>query len=450
MRALLLLFFATGLLAQDFDPQTLVLKNHQLSKEFLAPPQSLVAFRTGLGRYRQLLNWNEGMLQKLDQTEIENKERGQFKLESFTTLLGVSVSGTLGVVNFGGQARTSLFWKKYPEQTTDANVSESELEEDASEFDLYGNENDLKDYFERILNQVLAQESIIDLSTHKIDHGSVWGEFKRMLKVAREIDRHELIDWDVRDLGFEIGVGVKVQPGVVLVSLGGDLRLRFQWSHKLKYLVLRPREKRVLFASRKRQDFLKQTAALEKTGYHLAQLRLGLTADAKGDVAVAELSGLASVYVWLVPKFLAPPEQSTAREIALIKGTHWNRVLKKIIKKSASLTKRAARINSRKKPGDWGVSRVKVFASAGVGASAGVLSVTGTPNIEVDFDHQAWSKKTIVTGESHLGNWNRQDYAMESGWQFSTLRVRTRFRAGVAVPWLAELSFRPMVEFFFK
>lgn len=439
LRFFALLFVATIIQvvsATDFDPQSLQLADNKNSIEVLSPANSLAAFRTGFKSYRKILQWNKDFLKNLETVESETPktEKEKYYLKGFTTLLGVSVSGTLGILNFAGQARTALFWERFPEEVDDLNKVENKPElPRLGQLELYATESEQRESFAELVKETLAQEDLAQ--ENRIGDEALWQEFKRIKKVALELDRYELVDWTITDLAFEIGFGVKLEPGVALLTVGGDFRLRFQWTKSQDYLALGKKIKRNLFDAHKQKDLAREMRKINSTGYSLTEMRLGIILTSKGDLGLAELSGLASVFIWVAPR----REMIEQQYPALISGKHWNRALKKVLRKSGGITKRSGKREKSKEHAKWGIKRIKVRASVGAGANVGVLSVLGLPNVEMIYDHEAWKKTQVQFPAEN-----------ESGWDFSQIRLRTRLRAGVAVPWLASLSLRPMLEFFYR
>ncbi|MGZ3774777.1 MAG: hypothetical protein ACXVCY_13210 [Pseudobdellovibrionaceae bacterium] len=232
-------------------------------------------------------------------------------LESFTTELSVVSSGLIGVLTGKGTATALAYWRRAAEKTAaPKNFAENENDSVPTlAAENISDDSSLKKEMEPIIKSALATGKIKDEGSFRRNMESAAVDFYNLVT---GLEQTQDLKWFVSGFRVEFSVSASgtLTPAVPITSVGGDVRVRFDWkrlAHKnqsAKFAFSKTQNKLQLslqdLVTNLAQDF---GAAFDEDsqmkGFKPYLLRIGLGFTASGTVGVAKSSASAVAYLTL-------------------------------------------------------------------------------------------------------------------------------------------------------
>jgi hypothetical protein len=251
------------------------------------------------------------------------------------------------------------------------------------------------------------------------------------------------------------------------VKAGGDLRLRFEWAPvpgatKINKGIPSKTQKQMKELLEKMGpllvDAMDEEYSTNKSNFHdkykLKEFKLAVSTSIEGDLGFTKGSQGIAAHVYFKPvahKESAEKDDGSINFISESEEKIWPFKKKKVVKLSKRKIKKGIKKAIRfghyfgekikdKKGSNWGVKVLKTSYTFSLKGKAGVVTIKGAPTVEIAYVNTEFNKATKSIDK---GLFNQD-------WGLTTLRVRTRFKGGVEVPWLAKFELKPFVETIYK
>ncbi|MCC7442968.1 MAG: hypothetical protein IT285_15150 [Bdellovibrionales bacterium] len=408
-----------------------------------------------------------------------NRASVPWHLEAFTTEIGVSASGKIGVLSVKATPAVQVYWRKKP-QTTGREEAEL-VDEAAAPADIDAS--------------IDGAVALARGEGFQGDEGALRARLREFASEAesglRAAEAGLPGGWWVS--GFRLDLSVDASGVVNVVTVGGDVRLRLEWkrleaSRRTGESMAAPRSAWALGLAEVSRVLAEELARAEEeseipTGLTATSLRVGVGMNAKGSVGVVKAGGTALAHL----NFSRDPSRSgignapvsgAVLSLLLNPAIHpdaiqvprerFRKGLAKAFRMSGYFAERALRSESTR----WGLWQVKTGLDLSVGGDIGVVAASGLVSMEIAMQNRAWGKKR--EGEAvaaraveplrversdalaaFVSEALSRDSVMESvacdrgadeDWRLLSLLLRLRAQVGFEVPGFAKLVIQPEAE----
>lgn len=402
----------------------------------------------------------ESQYEALDQEEQNDKMFG-WKFSGLKTVLALGLSGKIGLKSWGGTRAVELNWAR----KSSGKIVESESEQEV--INLKGSYSD--DEWDTVLTDIaksFEEEGIIEgASGFKRHLEEETATFRELIKGTNEVNHKKFKAVKLRaDLVF----GFSNSVSGFFIKAGGDLRVRFEWKPVPKSVVSSNQDKRVPSKVQKQmRDLLekmgplvvdamdeeyKENKFLLHDKYKLKDVKFGLSLSVEGDLGFTKGSQGIGVFVYLAPIAHKEATGNISGDLPFtidVEDKIWPFKKKKIVKLSKRKIKKGIKKAIRfghyfgkkindKKDSKWAVQVMKTSYTFSLKGKTGVVTIKGAPTIEMAYKNTQFKK---ASKEKTFGKKN---------WGLNAVRVRTRLKGGVEIPWLAKFELKPFVETYYK
>lgn len=262
-------------------------------------------------------------------------------LEAFTTELSVVGSGLIGILTGKGTATTLAYWRKKPEPKV-ATKNQPLVDNEIDSLPTLNAENvyddkSLKNEIEPMVRAALSTGKIKDEASFRQNAEMAAGEFFNLVS-GLQVDPG--FKWWVSGVRIEFSVSAsgKLTPAVPLATVGGDVRVRFDWKRLARKnasgaLKLRNTSAGVfgITGSQSQSDLQRNLQSLvailaqdlsatfddgfDSKGFRPYSFRVGLGFSASGNIGVAKSSATAIASV-AFSRDVRDPAQPVARLVS--------------------------------------------------------------------------------------------------------------------------------------
>jgi len=336
----------------------------------------------------------------LQATSLEAKEKGKWKFVGFNTTLGLGLSGKIGLLSWGGSKVVELFWYRRDASEEKKNISHEQENYYTLDADVG------RDAFFSNISRMSAQ-------LEKAAAEKLQAQAEKFFDLAQGMEQaNSKVSWEVSKLRWDVELAGSVSPGTVFASVGGDLKIRFEWSRKKKsvskQLSTSELSKQASDVSEAMVQILDQVDwnKTSKCGLKLSYARLGLGLTLEGKLGIAKLSGNNSFYAYLKPTKKAMKAQNVNNKqfftLPVIDDVYANsyksksnffkvdgkRVAKNLKKAVRFAAKIGKRLEKKSKTSKWGVKVVRTSFTLNGGGSIGPVSLKASPSLELEFNNE--------------------------------------------------------------
>lgn len=246
-------------------------------------------------------------------------------LEAFTTELAVMNSGLIGVLTGKGTATVQAYWRKQEPKTTKS-IEEKHstmLFEENDAFDSLNaeeisNEDSFTRELEPIIKSVLSTKKVKDELAFRRNIETAAHDFMDLINSFQTETKSKWWVSGVR-LEFSVSASGKLVPAAPVVSVGGDVRVRFSWKRikqKNSIAKLTPRQVKSPLQNKIQNFVTTLTRDLDEAldenldGFKPYAFRIGLGFTASGNVGIAKSSASAIASVSFATDVKAPVVRS--------------------------------------------------------------------------------------------------------------------------------------------
>lgn len=380
-----------------------------------------------------------------------------YKFSGIKTVLALGLSGKIGLKSWGGSKAVELNWaRKSSSKSFLSNQEENliSLKGDLSEGDWNNILSEISNNFET--------EGIIEGSSGFKKHlEKETAVFRELIKGANEVNHRK---FKTSKLRLDLNFGFSNSVTGFFIKAGGDLRIRFEWTPVIGKVT----NNKALPSKLQKQmkellekmgpiliDAMDEEYSSNKSNFHdkykLKEFKLAVSTSVEGDLGFTQGSQGIAAHVYFKPVAHKKNIESEAGEINFVTEAEdkiWPFKKKKIVKLSKRKIKKGIRkairfghyfgdkVKSNEKS-DWGVKVLKTSYAFSLKGKTGVVTIKGEPSVELAYSNTEFDKG-IDKG------------LFKQDWGLSTLRVRTRLKGGIEIPWLAKFELKPFVETIYK
>jgi hypothetical protein len=333
----------------------------------------------------------------------------RWHLTAFMADLGISMSGVLGALVYKGTPSvTAIFRKQYAKPDV-----KPETVADAVALTPMMSHQDLAMALEPGIQATLATGRVKDEKTFRTEAMGAAQEFQVLTRSLQSMD--ESLSWKVSRFRLDLSVDVsgKVTP---VISVGGDLRLRFEWfrmkppTHALPRMAAAQVEAAqaselseglVKFASGIAEDLveLSDDSVVADSGFKAFSYRVGLGISKKKKFGVVTDTNSMIGHLYFtrnVPKPVVnpkPPRDGASEDLALISAgdqvtplTHkrFRKGLNRAFKMGAFFARYAARHPNAR----WKVYELRTGFDLSLTGRTGLAGINGLGATEINFYNQ--------------------------------------------------------------
>ncbi len=366
----------------------------------------------------------EKKIQKITGAELNALEKlkekeGKWHLDGVNTTLALGLSGNIGVLSWGGTKAIELFWHNKKAQKSEA--AEKALQ--TIYFDEEMKAQDLQNDVDTIVSSLIASGKVKESDDLRKKLHKKTNDFFKMVEAVASVKNTKWVPSKLR-LDFVISAEGKI-GGVVLAKVGGDIRLRFEWSRKARTVYQKTNvvlDKTQESIKRLISTFSSEIAnadidKVEKHNFSLSYVRLGLAVGVKGSVGILKGSMGFAPYIYLVPnkeKSSTPVvatdiqdglplivnlqttehldyaaknnlqyDKKATYPIFKISNKKFKKGMNKAVRFAANTAKYVEKRDGKKTK--WGIKKIRSSFAFSVSGDVGVVSLKGTPSIELEF-----------------------------------------------------------------
>ncbi len=398
------------------------------------------------------------------QTEVlENEEASNklnaFKFSGIKTVLALGLSGKIGLKSWGGAKAVELNWARKTNSKID-------LQENNNLVTLKGDltDNDWHQVLTKVSKNFEA-EGLIEGSEGFTKHlEKETAVFRELIKGANEVNHKK---FKTSKLRLDLNFGFSHSVTGFFIKAGGDLRLRFEWApvagaskgnKGLPSKVQKQMKELLEKMGPLLVDAMDEEYSTNKSNFHdkykLKEFKLAVSTSIEGDLGFTKGSQGIAAHVYFKPvshKENAEKLDGDINFVAESEDKIWPFKKKKVVKLSKRKIKKGIKKAIRfghyfgekikdKRGSSWGVKVLKTSYTFSLKGKTGVVTIKGAPTVEIAYVNTEFNKalKGIDKG------------LFNQDWGLTTFRVRTRFKGGVEIPWLAKFELKPFIETIYK
>ncbi|MBK26516.1 MAG: hypothetical protein CME70_21125 [Halobacteriovorax sp.] len=392
------------------------------------------------------------------ESEDANKAFG-WKFSGLKTVLALGLSGKIGLKSWGGTKSIELNWAK--------KSGAKELAEDGVrliQIDGPMTKEEWDTTLEEISNNFESEGIVEGAEGFKNHLQKETATFRELIKGASEVNHPK---FEASKLRLDLNFGFSNSVTGFFIKAGGDLRIRFEYkpvaSKGLSNKELPSKVQKQMRELLEKMgpllvDAMEEEYSENKGSFHdkykLKEFRLGVATSVEGDLGFTKGSQGVAAYVYFKPISHKATSEEVDGDINFVVDTEdkiWPFKKKKIVKLSKRKIKKGIKkairfghyfgekIKTNEKS-EWGVQVLKTLYAFSLKGKSGVVTIKGAPSLEIAYTNTEFNK-TSKSFEKAL---------FKKNWGLNTIRVRTRFKGGVEVPWLAKFELKPFVEMYFK
>ncbi len=390
---MVIVLWSTSLLASDVPPHWMYSDNGVDIYKSLSTKDmfSSWGFRKKMNSY---LEFNRSSL-----NDMKVKEKGKWGIAGFNTNLGLTLSGKIGVVGWGGSKNLKLFWKRAAKKET----PQMEKINETNSVDL-SNYNKWEDAKSNIVKTVGGINELGEANIEKAH------QFFDLVKAVEALPQgHRL---RVGKIHLQLELGASIPVGSVFTKVGVGTRLWLIWKR-------RPGKKIAPVSSlttfqKTAHNFVGKTLTTFSSmkmeekgrgGFKFNFMRVGFTLGAGGSIGIASANGSAKVMLEFVKtpaakvtKTVVLDEQAeTTPSIALITDSdkkfgkilisskRLKRGMKKAFKMVDRVMKRVEKDENKNSKGKWFVYEIWSIYAFSASGTLGVVTLKAAPLIHLSF-----------------------------------------------------------------
>jgi hypothetical protein len=371
---------------------------------------STSSFGAQLHPYWYDLNYEGGMPKSLDSDELdglvenlhnlaenslpseENKGLGNWKLDSFKTILSLGLSGKIGLKTWGGTKSIELIWKKKEQGV----VEEDSHSNPVLMVDESMSVEQLKGEFSKVASYLQENGKIESSETL---NESAAPHLENFLEISKNLAYSKEYEWRPSGLRLDLNIGASgsVTSGP-FIKAGGDIRVRIEWKRRAKSNkgLVSDLNQKVLKVINDLSVYVTQEAdeAARDKGLKLKKVKVGVGFGLKRKFGVISWSGsiVPQVYFSRYKKFESM-DKSTPGEIPFLKGFKMSeRKMRKALKKAIAYGEHWQEKLDRPKYNKykWKVHTLKSAYSFSLSGKSGATTISGKPVLELEYTNRSF------------------------------------------------------------
>ena len=390
-----------------------------------------------------VLKTEHEILESKDAADAESRDSKKFTMNLMMTNLTITKTGLVGISALKANEFVSLFWTRKMEQQKAVEEVHNTVEFDgeATEEELTMNANELGD--------TLYSSGLVK------NKEAVIKNLKAAMTKANEtfgvIETMSYGNWDVSGLRLDLNVAVS---GIVTpyTKVGANTRVWIEWRRVAKptlstKVLSKGGKKLQEFVSKVLSDVDLSANNVNLKSFHLSQMYIGLGQDYKTGFFGLGSSNFGFIgYVILNHKPNAALNKSLAdtndelpvirKNIFQVSRKKLRSSIQKTMNLGAKLVNNAEKIKSEK----WEVSRIRLTTTLSQSGFFG-LSALNTKGVFIHIFERntssAFSQKETAEQAFHQ-------------WELSLVRISFVADVGVQIPWIANASLQPQIEFIWR
>ena len=423
LKGLLPLVMVGSAFANTLNPYWHQLPEEQTSSDKAVYSDSLDSIDNVLGA---IVDGNREALDSVENnTDKAARRKSKWYLGGMETNLGLGLSGSIGVIGFGGTKTVKLKWARL-------NLDKSVTTEEAVDHNITVSEATTKDQLDREFNVIadtlVKSGKVKDEAELKKNLQAVGRDFYEHAKGMKLNTRSV---WYPSKLRLDISVGASGKINPVFVKLGGDVRIRLEWvrlmtkSSSDKGLMDKLNSKISKSMNKLMKDLSEDiTSSVEGKrdfyDFSLSKVKVGLGLSIEGKVVVAKLKGELHPQVFFSRQVVSTSDKALVSfplngdETMGMKADNAENVLKyaktagvsfdkgikesifkmkrrrvrKGLKKAYKFAKKfAKKVSKRKKKKNskWVIKEIESAYKFSISGSAGVVKLKAEPNFALFF-----------------------------------------------------------------
>ncbi len=325
--------------------------------------------------------------------KAEGEKQGWY-LDHMKTILGLTLKGKLGIKSWGGKKGIELIWKK-----RSANKELVEIEENVETFDISETKsvNDALAGLDPFINSLVESGKVKDAGNLRNQLSDKVQKFYEVAKGAESSAPQAYRPYKIR---LDLSVAADGSVNGLFVKVGGDVRIRLEWTRKNFYQKnnelssIAQKAQTVLngLASEIGKSIEEEPAAKALT---LKEFKVGVGVTVSGNVGVAKASAsiVPQVYfkkVSLLEKSMEVQVEEIpfitddkSNELKLVSSTRVRKGFKKSLKFAEYFQKKFSK--KEYKEGSWAVHTIKPSFSFDLSGDVGVVTLAGTAIFELAY-----------------------------------------------------------------
>ncbi|MCO4795055.1 MAG: hypothetical protein KC493_15165 [Bacteriovoracaceae bacterium] len=325
-----------------------------------------------------------------------DSEKSGWYLAGMKTILGLTLKGKLGIKSWGGKKAIELNWKK---RDSKKGLEETENNVDTFNFSEYKSSEDALTEIEPFISSLVESGKVNDEKSLRNNLRSKINEFYQVAKGAESAAPQAYRPHKIR---LDLTVGADGSVNGLFVKVGGDIRLRFEWSRKnfyqkesetLKSKITKQTEKLLNGLASEIGKAIEEEPAAKTL--KLKEFKVGVGVSVSGSVGVAKVSAsiVPQVYFKKVTLLEKAEEVSVeeipfltddkSNELKFVSSTRIRKGFKKSIRFAEYFQKKFNKKKYRKSK--WAVHTIKPSYTFDLSGDVGVVSLKGLATFELAY-----------------------------------------------------------------
>jgi hypothetical protein len=322
-------------------------------------------------------------------------EKSSWYLDHMKTILGLTLKGKLGIKSWGGKKGIELIWKK---RSASKNLEEVDSEKNTFDLSEFKSSENAMQGIEPFINSLVESGKVKNADNLRAQLSQ---KVQTFFEVAKGAEAAAVQAYRPHKIRLDLSISADGSVNGLFVKVGGDVRIRLEWSRKTFY---QKSNKDLGSVAQKTQSLLNGLASeiaksIEEEpaakSLKLKEFKVGIGVSVSGNVGVAKASAsvVPQVYfkkVTLVEKV----EEIHVTEIPFLTDDKSNEVkmissnrVRKGFKKSLRFAEYFQKKFSKKKykESTWAVHTIKPSFTFDLSGDVGVVTLKGIAVFELAY-----------------------------------------------------------------
>jgi hypothetical protein len=330
--------------------------------------------------------------------EKADGEKQGWYLDHMKTILGLTLKGKLGILSWGGSKGIELIWKK---RSGNKELVETEENVETLDFSDAKSLNDALAGLEPFINSLIESGKVKDAANLRTQLTDKVQKFYEVAKGAEASAPQAYRPYKIR---LDLSVSADGKVSGLFVSVGGDVRVRLEWTRKTFY----QKNNDLGPIAQKAQTVLNGLASeigksLEEEPASKAlifkEFKVGVGVSVSGNVGVAKASVSVVPQVYFKKVALTEKERveevnvesipfltdDKSNEVNLVSSSRVRNGFKKSLRFAEYFQKK---FNKKEyKEGSWAVHTIKPSFTFDLSGDVGVVSLKGLATFELAYEN---------------------------------------------------------------